>query len=260
MCDAFVVMDRKNFEEEVRDYGLKVGETVQAWSGFWGHKRSLDRYLEDGDRLFIFTARPGSSGERLWLVTVLEDVYDDDDCWRAGKEVTIPVVDITPLRKKLTFHTGNGLSQVPGKLGNSLQSPRKLTPKDIAMLEAAIEKGGSKLSPNLREAVEGKQLLSETTRYTRDPLLAQARLEKDGSACLHCGFNLDLIEDKPRGMSRILHAHHIYPLHETKETTTKLSHLMTLCPTCHSVAHALAAAEGKERVDLKLLKKHYPLS
>jgi hypothetical protein len=175
------------------------------------------------------------------------------------------IVDITHLRGKLRFQTGRGIIKERGKLANSLQSPRMLTAGDIDLVEAAIRESGQRVPPRGNapleiEAEEGARIYFEAGRYTRSPDLALERLAHDQHQCCHCGFSVqESLMKIPRGISRILQIHHVAPLHLTKETTTKLDDLLTLCPTCHAVAHALARALGAKRIDLKLLKKHYPV-
>ena len=265
MADTLAIVARTIFESEQESATAKPGDGPLAWDDYESKHPFLDRYHEPGDRLFLVTVRPGPP-EQLWLIAVYEDVYRDEDIWRAKDVNRTRIVDITSLRPELRFHTGKGLTQEAGKLGNSLQNPRMLTAHDIELLEGAIRKSrqrgpeGKTVPPEV-EAEEGERIYFEVGRYTRSPELALACLERDGRQCCHCGFSVEEnLAKVPKKISRILHAHHVHPLHLTKEATTKLKDLVTLCPTCHAVAHALARALGRKRVDLKLLKKHYPIS
>src|SRR5688500_12966397 len=112
MPDLMVVVDQKNWREEERDRGakLEVGDTLD-WGAYKSRHPLIAQYHEDGDRFFLVTAR----GERLWLAAIYEDVYlhhkhDGLYHWRAKTVMPMPIIDITSVRKKLRFHTGNGLT------------------------------------------------------------------------------------------------------------------------------------------------------
>lgn len=267
VADTLAIVDRKTWEGDDEDVGwARPGDGPLKWRNYHSNHPLLNRYLEPGDRLFLVTARPGPPHEQLWLVAVYENIYRNNGYWVAKRPNRICIVDITRLRGKLRFHTGKGILQERGKLGNSLQTPRLLTAGDIELLEAAIR--GSRQKVPLRknaplefEAEEGTRIQFEAGRYTRSPSMALQRLARDKHKCCHCGFSVQgSLVKAPKGISRILHIHHVQPLHLTRETKTRLDDLLTLCPTCHSVAHALARMLGVKRIDLKVLRKHYPIS
>lgn len=266
MADTLAIVARQSWEDYRNGGQARPGDAPLLWRNYHSDHPLLHRYLEPGDRLFLVTVRPAPPRERLWLVAVYEDVYWDDDRWLASRPNRVRIVDITRLRGRLRFHTGKGISKEQGKLGNSLQTPRLLSASDIELLESAIRASGQKVPPRRNapleiEAEEGKRIQYEAERYTRSPDLALKRLAHDQHRCCHCGFSVqESLVKVPRGISRILHIHHVEPLHITKETKTSIDDLLTLCPTCHTVAHALARALGRKRVDLKILKKHYPAS
>ena len=114
----------------------------------------------------------------------------------------------------------------------------------------------SNASPEI-EVTEGARISYEASRIKRNPIVTLECLKRDRYTCRYCGFRLDLLKKRPSGMGRVLHAHHVRPLSDAGETVTKPSDLLTLCPTCHAVAHAIASAIGANHVDLKLLKKYY---
>ena len=224
----------------------------------------VDLYLERGDRIFLVTVRPGP---RLWLLAVYEDVERRHDGWYAAHLNRVPITDIMSLRSKLRFNTGHGLRGPDDKLANALQTPRLLTEADVAHLERAIARSRVTLHAPRRpstadEALEGEHLKYEVTRYSRSPLLARKCLDRDGCRCRGCGFApADVAIRDPQlreSLARILHVHHVDPLHDRPETSTPLPRLLTLCPTCHAVVHALARTlDLKRGLDLALLREHY---
>ncbi len=92
--------------------------------------------LAGGGSLYLVTVRPPD--ERLWLVAVLAGLDATDDAWVAAAANATPIADISALRPRLRFTTGKGMSQDDGALGMSLQTPRQLTPDDVALLAAVI--------------------------------------------------------------------------------------------------------------------------
>lgn len=267
MADTMAIIDKKNWRSEELSYvdeSIAVGDLLSDWRSYWTKNRLVERYLEPGDRLFLVTVR----GEHLWLVAVYEDVRISKEgkhfVVRTEQENAVPVIDITTLRKKFRFHTGNGLTLSPGKLGNSLQAPRKLTDHDVGLLEGKIRKAGASIAPSRRlsgeaEATEGRKMTKELTIYERDPALAMECIRRDEYTCRFCGFSVDAKRFPTlfkRIRARVVHAHHVRPLSSGKRKT-KVSDLLTLCPTCHAVVHAIAQVQGSEVVALTLLKKHY---
>lgn len=265
MSDVMAVVDQPTWRREEGRFKTSFAPGyILKWHDYVTKDSLIERYLEPGDRLFLVTARQ----ERLWLAAVYEQVRLESKVgtqfqWRAPYN-KVPIIDITTLRAKLKFHTGNGLTAQHGKLGNSLQSPRMLTDRDVALLEAAIRKGGTSIAPRRRisvevEAMEGEAMCQEVTRYMRDPSLGLACLKRDQYKCCHCRFVVDkkhfpkIFEEIT---ARIVHAHHIRPI-STGKRKTKVTDLLTLCPTCHAVAHALAAVMKSGEVALKLLRKFY---
>lgn len=132
MPDILAIVSKAIFERDGRINGkpLKLGD---VWP--------VDRYnstakglasLDDGGRIFLVTVRPPN--EELWLVGMIDSPKSDGYAWISAKNNTLPVTNITPLRKTLVFESGKGLSQDKGTLGMSLQTPRVLTPGDVAQI------------------------------------------------------------------------------------------------------------------------------
>ena len=66
-------------------------------------------------------------------------------------------------------------------------------------------------------------------RIRRSAKLVKATKERDGHTCRACGFHFE---------DQIVHVHHLDPLGEYQHPQqTKLADLLTLCPTCHYLAH-----------------------
>lgn len=262
MSDVMAVVDKDTFGWHDKNEGpLSAGSGPLKWNDYESKHPFLDDYLDDGDRIFLVTARPGG---RLWLIAVYEDVYRGKRGWYARRPNRTKILDITTLIPQLKFHTGKGLTTNGARLGNSLQSPRKLTANDIRLLEKALAKRGQNLAPpkitpldDPSEVEEGIRLTREVTRLSRDPLVVEKRLRLDGNTCQHCGFVVSTSTFPTlRGMSRVVNVHHIRPLKDGKRKT-KVADLLTLCPTCHAVAYAVARSLGQHIVSLALLKKHF---
>jgi hypothetical protein len=140
--DILAIVSKAIFEKDAR-VGGKVVATGQLWP--------VDRYnsankalqaLTAGGRIFLVTVRPPD--ERLWFVGVVDSPKFEGSAWIAAAPNTIPVTDVTALRKTLVFESGKGMSQDKGALGMSLQTPRTLATSDVEQLLAAA---GAATSP-----------------------------------------------------------------------------------------------------------------
>nr|HEX4316180.1 TIGR02996 domain-containing protein [Kofleriaceae bacterium] len=146
-----------------------------------GTKLGMDRYvsankalepLGDRGRLFLVTVRPPN--EALWLVGILEGPKFDGAQWTSKPSAT-PITDISGLRKKLKFESGAGITAAAGALGMSLQTPRKLTAADVALLDAAGGNGAASASDDAGDARPGggrAANIVESTGGKSDALLA----------------------------------------------------------------------------------------
>ncbi len=87
---------------------------------------------------------------------------------------------------------------------------------DVRAEEDAVDLEGGK------EEVKGY-------RIRRSAKLSQKAKERDGYSCRACNFHFE---------RQIVHVHHLDPLGEYQHPKdTKLADLVTLCPTCHYLAH-----------------------
>jgi len=87
--------------------------------------------------------------------------------------------------------------------------------------------------PNSKEADEGYRRDSIFMTSSRDRKLAQARKLKDDFTCQACG-NQYLFNNK-----YVIDCHHLNPI-SLGTRKTKIEDLVSLCPTCHRVAHTKA--------------------
>jgi uncharacterized protein (TIGR02996 family) len=139
MADVLAIVSKQIFEKAAGKQGAP------------GERLAMDRYvsankhlasLTSGGRLYLVTVRPPD--ERLWLVAVLDQPAFDGTQWIAPPS-GVAITDITHLRGALRFESGAGLSDKPGALGMSLQTPRVLTAEAAALLDGLI--AGDALDP-----------------------------------------------------------------------------------------------------------------
>ncbi len=81
-----------------------------------------------------------------------------------------------------------------------------------------------------KRAIEGYERDKKTLSYARNASLAKRRKEKDGHTCQACGFFLR-VEGR-----FIIECHHTIQVSEG-EREVSISDLVSLCPTCHRIAH-----------------------
>ena len=95
-------------------------------------------------------------------------------------------------------------------------------------------------------ATEGQRtILEEAQRLSRNPGLRNRRLKKDNYQCQHCGFKAPktiVSKDGPIALNHCgLDVHHVTPVHDG-ERRTLLEDLVSLCPNCHRLLHAIGKA------------------
>lgn len=105
-------------------------------------------------------------------------------------------------------------------------------------------------------AQEGEEYFEEVKKRTRNRVLASCRLELDELTCQGCGFS------PPRELSAglplkgtVVEVHHRNPVAEGERETT-LQDLVTLCPTCHRLLHAIGRTLGTSLLGLDLLQAY----
>lgn len=80
-------------------------------------------------------------------------------------------------------------------------------------------------------AFEGYKQDRSILASARNQKIAKQRKALDKYTCQACGFSLTIA-----GHS-VIECHHLYPLSESLETETTIDDLVSLCPTCHRIAH-----------------------
>jgi hypothetical protein len=128
MPSILAIVSKSIFEQ---DCDFAVGDLYET-SEYLSKHKALDA-LADGGSLFLVTARPG---DQLWLVAILEKPIYVGDRW-AGSANKVRIADITTLADRLVFDIGTGI-KAGAPLGMALQSPRKLTDGDVALLRGAV--------------------------------------------------------------------------------------------------------------------------
>ena len=103
---------------------------------------------------------------------------------------------------------------------------------------------------------EGEKYISELSQRKRDRALVGHRLQLDEYKCQNCGFPALAIAAISIE-SVLVEVHHIYPIQDG-ERETKIEDLITLCPNCHRLIHAIGKEVGSNTLSLKLLKKYFP--
>jgi predicted HNH restriction endonuclease len=105
-------------------------------------------------------------------------------------------------------------------------------------------------------AAEGEEYFEEVKKRTRNRVLASCRLELDELTCQGCGFS------PPRELGgglplkgTVVEVHHRNPVADGERETT-LQDLVTLCPTCHRLLHAIGRTLGTNLLGLDLLQAY----
>ncbi len=184
MASVFAVVSKKVYESEARVAGKVLGLGGVWKTEMYKSTHASLKPLGDGGHLFLVTVRPPS--EALWLIAVLRDVKAAKDGWKSSPNTT-PITDITPLKSKIRFATGSGITAAKGKLGMSLQNPRTLTDADVKLLLAVA--GGA--APPAAAGPPAPAKIYHLNAHEKGPLpclcakcLASAgeRVEVDGEA------------------------------------------------------------------------------
>lgn len=86
------------------------------------------------------------------------------------------------------------------------------------------------ISEDDKNYIEGETVERKVLSYKRNKRIVDACKKRDNYTCQSCSFFHD---------NKIVECHHLEPLHMVKKSTIRLENLITLCPTCHRLAHAL---------------------
>jgi len=84
---------------------------------------------------------------------------------------------------------------------------------------------------NSPEAIEGYLVDFQYFKRKRNQKLADECKIRDDYKCQACGFKLSV------NGKYAIECHHKFPLSESGKTKTRLSDLISLCPTCHRLTH-----------------------
>ena len=98
-----------------------------------------------------------------------------------------------------------------------------------------------------RTAIEGETVERKVLSYKRNQAIVRARKVQDKYTCQACGFWHD---------DRIVECHHLKPISMSKEAEVKISELITLCPTCHKLAHHLLRKDYQPNTAKTVLLKN----
>jgi hypothetical protein len=128
VANILAIVSKAAFEQ---DFDMHVGDLYET-SEYHSKNKALDPVAEGGS-LFLITARPG---DELWLIGILENPIFVGDRWTASANA-VKIVDITDSMDRLVFESGTGIKFNPGSLGMTLQTPRRLTEADAALLRKA---------------------------------------------------------------------------------------------------------------------------
>lgn len=101
-----------------------------------------------------------------------------------------------------------------------------------SMHEIGPRKGGFEIDS--QRALEGYQSDKLYLLTKRNHLITEARKKKDKYTCQACRFRMRV------GHRYIIECHHTKPLAGGEVRVTNVNDLISLCPTCHRVAHTQA--------------------
>lgn len=81
------------------------------------------------------------------------------------------------------------------------------------------------------KAIEGYEIDRWLTIHARNRAIVDLRNKLDDFTCAACGYRLEI-------MGRfVIECHHIKPVAQHGEREVNLDELVSLCPTCHRIAH-----------------------
>ena len=92
-------------------------------------------------------------------------------------------------------------------------------------------KDNNSTKQTIDEILEGYIVEKKVFEYKRNKEIAEKRKIKDNYTCQACGFKLRHNE------KYIIECHHKTPLSSSKKIISTIEMLVSICPTCHSIAH-----------------------
>lgn len=99
-------------------------------------------------------------------------------------------------------------------------------------------------------ALEGYAVDRTFLQYARNATIAEERKRIDDYRCAACDFRLE-IEGR-----FVIECHHLKPVAQSGEREVHIDELVSLCPTCHRIAHT--RAEPYSVAELKVLRPSAP--
>lgn len=96
--------------------------------------------------------------------------------------------------------------------------------------------GRNEVKQTTHKEIEGQVKEILVNAYTRNSTIVENVKNRDDHTCKSCNFSYK---------QKIVEAHHLIPLSSTGKTITNPDDLITLCPTCHRIAHHLLNNEKK---------------
>ena len=82
-----------------------------------------------------------------------------------------------------------------------------------------------------KSAIEGDKIDTNVLSSHRNQELVKERKQLDSYTCQSCGFHLEI------SGKYVIECHHLNPLADQGVTETSISDVVSLCPTCHRIAH-----------------------
>ena len=101
-------------------------------------------------------------------------------------------------------------------------------------------------SKKIPEAFEGELKERTFLSKTRNQQIVNMVKQRDSYKCIACNFHYN---------NKIVQAHHLIPLKDKQAGVVKADDLITLCPTCHDLAHVLIKTDASYQNRTKLIKK-----
>lgn len=100
-----------------------------------------------------------------------------------------------------------------------------------------------------KSAIEGYKIDTTVLASQRNQELVKERKQLDNYTCQTCGFHLEI------SGKYVIECHHLNPLADHGVTETSVSDVISLCPTCHRIAHLRKPPYTSEEIS-KIRKEH----
>lgn len=152
-----------------------------------------------------------------------------------------------------TRHLHRGLN--PSETDRKVWSTYWQNAVEVRKLAKAVEASAGTVSLGDVESLDDDVLVSEgrlmTVLHTRRERArglrrkVLARERKRGLACAACGKGPALTSHGSAAAEAIYEVHHVRPLADLGESTTRLSDLALLCAACHRLVHRLTRDSGR---------------